>query len=67
MVSYFLGIDIGVKMTFRKSSVKKKVIHFNIPSSRSLLKTIERFLKVKDKVGVILNIIERLFHVDLFF
>jgi hypothetical protein len=66
MVSYFLGIDIGVRMTSRKVGVKKKVIHFSIPSSRSLLKTIERFLKVTNKVGVILNIARRLFHVNLF-
>ena len=40
MVSYFLGIDIGVRMASRKTSVKEKVIHFGIPSSRSLLKAI---------------------------
>ena len=40
MVSYFLGIDIGVKMASRKTSVKEKSIHFGIPSSRSLLKAI---------------------------
>ena len=40
MVSYFLVIDIGVKMASRKSSVKEKAIHFGIPSSRSLLKAI---------------------------
>ena len=37
MVSYFLGIDIGVRMTSRKTSVKEKVIHFGIPIPRSLL------------------------------
>ena len=31
MVSYFLSIDIGVRMTSRKTSVKKKAIHFGIP------------------------------------
>ena len=38
--SYFLGIDIGVRMASRKTSVKEKDIHFGIPSSRSLLKAI---------------------------
>ena len=40
IVSYFLGIDIGVKMASRKTSVKEKAIHLGIPSSRSLLKAI---------------------------
>ena len=40
MVSYFLGIDIGVRMKSRKISFKEKAIHFGIPSSRSLLKAI---------------------------
>ena len=40
MVSYFLGIDIGVRMASRKTSVKEKAIHFGIPSSRSLHKAI---------------------------
>ena len=66
MASYFLGIDIGVKMTSRKANVKKKVIHFSILSSRSFLKTIERFLKVEYKDGVIMNIAMRFFHVDFF-
>ena len=30
MVSYFLGIDIGVRMASRKTSVKEKAIHFGI-------------------------------------
>ena len=38
MVSYFLGIDIGVRMESRKTSLKEKSIDFGIPSSRSLLK-----------------------------
>jgi len=29
MVSYFLGIGIGVIMAFRKTSVKDKAIHFS--------------------------------------
>jgi len=66
MASYFLGIDIRVKMTSRKASVKKKVIYFCIPSLRILLKTIKKFIKAEYKVGVILNIARRLFHVDLF-
>jgi hypothetical protein len=41
MASYFLGINISVRMTFRKAGVKKKVVHFGRPSSRSLLKTIK--------------------------
>ena len=40
MVSYFLGIDIGVRMTSRETSVKEKAIHFGIPGSRSLLSAI---------------------------
>ena len=40
MVSYFLGIDIRVRMASRKTSVKEKDIHFGTPSSRSLLKAI---------------------------
>ena len=40
MFSYFLGTDIGVRMASRKTSVKEKVIHFGITSSRSLLKAI---------------------------
>ena len=44
MVSYFLGIDIGVKMASIKTSVKEKAIHFGIPSSRSLLKAIYGYL-----------------------
>jgi hypothetical protein len=63
---YFLGIYIGVRMTSRNVDVKKKTIHFSIPSPRSLLKTIEGFLKVENKAGVILNIARRLFHVNFF-
>jgi hypothetical protein len=66
MASYFLGIDIRIRMTSRKSGVNKKVVHFGIPSSRSLLKTIKRFLKVTNKARLILDIARRLFHVDLF-
>ena len=40
MVSYFLGIDIGVRMASRKTNVKEKAIHFGILISRSLLKAI---------------------------
>jgi hypothetical protein len=53
-------------MTSRKVSFKKKVVHFGIPSLRSLLKTIKRFLKEINKAKVILDIARRLFHVDLF-
>ena len=66
MVSYFLGIDIGVKMASKKTSVKEKVIHFGITSSRSLLKAIEGFLKETNKARVILNISTRFFHVNFF-
>jgi hypothetical protein len=66
MASYFLGIDIRVRMTSRKDSIKKKVVHFGISSLRSLLKTIKRFLKVTNKAGVVLDIARRLFHVYLF-
>ena len=67
MASYFLGIDIRVRMASRESSVNKKVVHFGIPRSRSLLKTIKRFLKVKNKGRVILDLARQLFHVDLLF
>jgi hypothetical protein len=53
-------------MTSREVGFKKKVIHFRIPSSKSLLNTIQKFLKTTYKAGVILNIVKRLFHVDLF-
>ena len=45
MDSYFLGIDIRIRMASREVGVNKKVVHFGIPSPRSLLETIERFLK----------------------
>jgi hypothetical protein len=64
MASFFLGIDIRIRMASRKSGVNKKVVHFGIPSSRSLLKTINRFLKETNKARVILDIAMRLFHVD---
>jgi hypothetical protein len=66
MASYFLGIDIRIRMESRESGVNKKVVHFGIPSSRSFLNTIKRFIKVTDKARVILDITKRLFHVDLF-
>jgi hypothetical protein len=53
-------------MAFRKINVNKKVIHLGISSSRSFLKTIQIFLKVTNKDGVILDIAMRLFHVDFF-
>jgi hypothetical protein len=66
MASYFLGIDIRIRMASRESGVNNKVFHFGIPSSRRFLKTIKRFLKAKNKARVILDITRRLFHVDLF-
>jgi hypothetical protein len=66
MASYFLGIDISIRMASRESSGNKKSIHFGIPSSRSLLETQKRFLKVTNKARVILDIAKRLFHVYLF-
>jgi hypothetical protein len=66
MDSYFLGIDIRIKMASRKSGVSKNFFHFGIPSSRSLLKTIKRFLKATNKARFIMDIAKRLFHVDLF-
>ena len=66
MDSYFLGIDIWVKLTSRKFNVKKKGVHFGIPSSGRLLKTIKRFIKVTIKARVILYIARRLFHVYFF-
>jgi hypothetical protein len=66
MASYFLGIDIRIKMASRESSVNKKVVRFGIPSSRSLLKTVKRFLKATNKARVILDRAKRLFHVDFF-
>jgi hypothetical protein len=66
MASYFLGIDIKIRMASGKSDVNKKVVHFGIPSSGSLLKTIKRFLKAINKARFILDITRRLFHVDFF-
>jgi hypothetical protein len=66
IVTYFLGIYIGIKMTSTKYSVKKKAIHFSIPRPISFPKAIKRFLNVTNKVKVIFNIAKRLFHVDLF-
>jgi hypothetical protein len=53
-------------MTSRKVNVKKKAIHFSILSLRSLLKTIARFIKETNKIGVIFNIARRLFDVIIF-
>ena len=64
MVSYFLGMNIGVRMESRKTSVKEKAINFGIPSSRILLKAILGFLKETNKARFILNISIRLFHVN---
>jgi hypothetical protein len=66
MASYFLGIDIRIRMASRESSGNKKSIHFGIPSSGSLLETIKRFLEATNKARVILDIARRLFHVDFF-
>jgi hypothetical protein len=65
MVTYFLGVDIGVIMPSRNVGVKNKSIHFSIPGLRRLLKAIKIFLKEINKVGFILNIDKRLFHVNL--
>jgi hypothetical protein len=64
MASYFLGIDIRIRLASRESSGDKKVVHFDIPSSRSMLETIKRFLMATNKARVILDIARRLFHVD---
>ena len=45
MVSYFLGIDIGIRMTSRKTNVKEKAIHFGIPSSGACLRPYKEFLR----------------------
>jgi hypothetical protein len=66
MASYFLGIDIRIRMASRESSGNKKVVHFGIPSSGSLLKTIKRCLKVKNKARFIMYISRRLFHLNYF-
>ena len=66
MDSYFLGINIRIIMASRESSVNKKAVHFGIPSSGSLLKTIKSFLKEKNKARVIMDIAERLFCVYFF-
>jgi hypothetical protein len=66
MITYFLGIIIRVKMTSKKFSVKKKSMHFSIPRSRSLLNSIEIFIKVTNIARVIQNITRILSHVNLF-
>ena len=53
-------------MASRESSGNKKAIHFGIPRSGSLLETIKRILKAKNKARVILDRARRLFRVDLF-
>jgi hypothetical protein len=67
MASYFLVIDIRIGMASRKANVKKKVVHFGIPSSGICLKSIKIFLKEINKARVILDISMRFFHADLFF
>jgi hypothetical protein len=66
MASYFLGIHIRIRMASRESGVNKKVVHFGILSSGSLLKTIKIFLKATNKARVILDIARRLFHLEFF-
>jgi hypothetical protein len=66
MASYFLGIDIRIRMASRESNDNKKAVHFGIPSSGSFLKTIKIFIKPTNKARVILDIARRLFHVDFF-
>jgi hypothetical protein len=56
MVTYFVGIDIEVKMASIIVCVKNKATHFSIPSLRSLLKVIERYLKAINKFRCILTI-----------
>jgi hypothetical protein len=58
-----LGIDIRMRMESGKFSVNKKVVHFGIQRSGSLLKTIQIFLKGTNKARVIMEIARRLFHV----
>jgi hypothetical protein len=62
MDSYFLGIYVRIIMESRESDVNKKDVHFGIPSSGILQKTIKRFLKAKNKDRVIMDIARRLFH-----
>ena len=45
MVSYFLGIDIGVIMESRKNSVKEKAIHFGIQALGACLRPYKDFLR----------------------
>jgi hypothetical protein len=55
MDSYFLGIDIRIRMASRESGVNKKDVHFGIPRSGSLLTTIKRFLKATNKARDLLS------------
>jgi hypothetical protein len=64
MASYFLGIDIRIRVSSRKVDVKKKVVSFDIPILRSFLNTIKKSLKETNKARFILDIARRLFHVD---
>jgi len=66
MTYYILLISIRVRMTSRKSSVKKKIVSFCIPNSRILIYTINRFLKVTNNDGIFLNEIMRLSHAYFF-
>jgi hypothetical protein len=55
MDSYFIGINIGIRMESRESSGNHKYVHFGIQRSGSLLKTITRFLKETNKGRFILD------------
>ena len=50
MVSYFLGIDIGIRMASRKTSVKEKAIHFGIPSLGASLRAYKDFLRRQTRI-----------------
>jgi hypothetical protein len=53
-------------MTSTKDGIRKKIVHSNIQSLRSLLNTIETFLKETNKARVILDIAKWLFHLYFF-
>ena len=45
MVSYFVGIDIGVRMASRKTTVKEKAIHLEYQSLGACLRPYKDFLR----------------------
>ena len=50
MVSYFLGIDIGIRMASRKTSVKEKAIHLAYQALGACLRPYKDFLRRQTRI-----------------